>query len=163
MTTIRVTTTGRTYLERFSQLQHVGDPVHVFRDPAKPGAGVSRPALDRLLADGLVKLGEHVPGKGRPVVVTALGRTCLDLVEAGAVVNSAQLHYREATRHLDNAAHAVGEDLGTPEDLSVLLTAAVHGLLAVTAALQDLAQQADAQPEAIAEAVGVLRILPDRR
>lgn len=77
-------------------------------------------------------------------------------------MNSTQLHYREATRHLNNSAHAVGEDLGTPEDLSTLLTAAVHALLATTTALEALTRQADPQAaEAIAEAVGVYRPTPD--
>lgn len=68
-------------------------------------------------------------------------------------MNSAQLHYREATRHLDTATD-FGLDHGTR--VEILLEAAVHGLLAVTAALQDLTQQANPQPEAIAEAVGVI-------
>jgi hypothetical protein len=65
----RTTATGRTYLVRFSKAT-----VHVFRDPAKPGSGVSRPALDRLLKDRLVSLGDYVPTVGRPIHVTDLGR-----------------------------------------------------------------------------------------
>lgn len=64
--------THRGYLEQFA-----ASTIHVYRDPAKPGAGVSRPALDRLLRDGLVQLGEYQPLKGRPVVVTDLGHQVL--------------------------------------------------------------------------------------
>lgn len=72
-------------------------------------------------------------------------------------MNSTQLHYREAARHLDNSAHAVGEDLGTPEDLSTLLTATTHALLAVTAVLQELTRQASPDTlEAVATATGVM-------
>ncbi|MER5350628.1 hypothetical protein ABT093_09880 [Kitasatospora sp. NPDC002551] len=75
----RVTATGRRYLDRFANTT-----VHVYRDPGRPGSGVSRPALDRLLADGLVSLGDYVPLKGRPVTVTDIGRTVLDaIVPAG--------------------------------------------------------------------------------
>lgn len=76
-------------------------------------------------------------------------------------MNSTQLHYREATRHLNNSAHAVGEDIGTAEDLSTLLTAAVHALLSTTAALQELTRQAHPGLEDVAEAVGVYHPTPD--
>ncbi|WP_037576705.1 recombinase family protein [Phaeacidiphilus oryzae] len=72
MATIRLTKTGRDYLQRFAEAT-----VHVYRDPAKPGSGVSRPALDRLLRDGLVRLGDHAPLKGRPIELTDLGRAVL--------------------------------------------------------------------------------------
>lgn len=68
----RTTAGGRTYLARFAT-----ETVHVYRDPAKPGNGVSRPALDRLLHDGLVRLCEYEPGAGRVVQVTDLGRAVL--------------------------------------------------------------------------------------
>jgi DNA-binding PadR family transcriptional regulator len=72
MATVQVTKAGRGYLERFAEAT-----VHVYRDPAKPGSGVSRPALDRLLRDGLVRLGDHAPLKGRPIELTDLGRSAL--------------------------------------------------------------------------------------
>ncbi|WP_034090414.1 hypothetical protein [Streptacidiphilus albus] len=68
----RTTAIGRTYLVRFAQAV-----IHVYRDPARPGAGVSRPALDRLLTDGLVGLGEYEPTRGRAVLLTDLGRAVL--------------------------------------------------------------------------------------
>ncbi|MFI1522864.1 hypothetical protein [Kitasatospora cineracea] len=67
------TATGRDYLHRFAAATPV---VHVYRDPAKPGSGVSRPALDRLLRDGLVVLGPATD-QGRPVQVTDLGHQVL--------------------------------------------------------------------------------------
>lgn len=67
-----VTKAGLGYLERFA-----AETVHVYRDFTKPGAGVSRPALDRLVRDGLVELGDHDPKQGRPVIVTWLGRDIL--------------------------------------------------------------------------------------
>lgn len=63
---------GRVYLARFAERT-----IHVYRDPAKPGNGVSRPHLDRLVRDGLVVLGEPVPDTGRPVTLTDLGRAVL--------------------------------------------------------------------------------------
>ena len=65
--------TGRNYLQHF-----IEKTVRVYKTPDKPGSGVSRPALERLLKDELVVLGE--PGAdepGRPVVVTDLGRAVL--------------------------------------------------------------------------------------
>lgn len=78
----RTTATCRDYLARFAAAQDAGTPVHVYRDPAKPGSGVSRPALDRLRGNGqpenaLVELGEYQPLRGRPVLVTDLGRAVL--------------------------------------------------------------------------------------
>ncbi|MCC9307730.1 PadR family transcriptional regulator [Kitasatospora sp. RB6PN24] len=73
----RTTATGRDYLQYFAQAQDAGKPVHVYRDPAKPGSGVSRPALYRLRRDGLVELGDYRPLQGRPVHVTDLGRAVL--------------------------------------------------------------------------------------
>lgn len=67
-----VTKAGLGYLRRFA-----AGTVHVYREFTKPGSGVSRPALDRLLADRLVELGEHDPKQGRPVTVTDLGRAVL--------------------------------------------------------------------------------------
>ncbi|MDH6141121.1 hypothetical protein P3T35_003134 [Kitasatospora sp. GP30] len=73
----RTTDVGRGYLQRFAEAEQAGAPVHVYRDPAKPGSGVSRPALDRLRGtgpdDALVQLGDYVPLQGRPVRVTDLG------------------------------------------------------------------------------------------
>ncbi|WP_157597126.1 hypothetical protein [Streptacidiphilus rugosus] len=53
----RTTATGRTYLSRLLSAA-LQQPIHVFREPGKPGSDVIEPALDRLLADGLVQLGE---------------------------------------------------------------------------------------------------------
>lgn len=72
-----VTKAGLTYLVRFAAAQAAGEPVHVYREFTKPGSGVSRPALDRLLTDELVELGDHDPQQGRPVTVTDLGRAVL--------------------------------------------------------------------------------------
>jgi hypothetical protein len=77
----RVTKTGLGYLRRFAE-----GTVHVYRDPAKPGAGVSRPALDRLLRDRLVGLGAYEPTKGKPVTVTDLGRQVLDAQRRGGLM-----------------------------------------------------------------------------
>lgn len=68
----RTTAAGRAYLRQFAAAT-----LHVYRDPAKPGSGVSRPALDRLLRDGLVVLGEYVPLMGKPIALTDLGRAVL--------------------------------------------------------------------------------------
>jgi hypothetical protein len=67
-----VTKTSLGYLERFA-----ADTVYVYREFAKPGSGVSRPALDRLIRDGLVELGDHDPKQGRLVQVTTLGHAVL--------------------------------------------------------------------------------------
>jgi len=68
----RTTATGRDYLAWFAASTR-----HVYRDPAKPGNSVSRPALDRLLRDGLVQLGDYQPTLGKPVTVTDLGHQVL--------------------------------------------------------------------------------------
>lgn len=73
----RTTAVGRSHLVRFAEVT-----IHVYRDPAKPGSGVSKPALDRLRRDGLVHLGEYVPTVGRPIVVTDLGHAVLAAVSA---------------------------------------------------------------------------------
>ncbi|TQF04792.1 hypothetical protein E6W39_24400 [Kitasatospora acidiphila] len=78
----RTTDVGRGYLARFAAAQDAGKPIHVYRDPAKPGSGVSRPALERLRGNGqpddaLVELGDYVPLRGRPVLLTDLGRAVL--------------------------------------------------------------------------------------
>lgn len=70
----RTTATIRGYLRRLDQAT---PPIHVYRDPARPGAGVSRTALDRMVRDGLVVLGGHTAPTGRPVTVTDLGRAVL--------------------------------------------------------------------------------------
>ncbi|MEY9937325.1 hypothetical protein [Streptacidiphilus sp. MAP5-3] len=59
----RTTATGRGYLRRFADTE-----VYVYLRPDKPGNGVSRTALDRLLADGLVELGDRIPRLGRAVL-----------------------------------------------------------------------------------------------
>jgi hypothetical protein len=73
----RTTATGRHYLARFAAAERNGQPVHVYRDPSKPGSGVSRPHLDRLRGDGLVDVGVYRPLHGRPVLLTDLGRQVL--------------------------------------------------------------------------------------
>ncbi|RPE28000.1 hypothetical protein [Kitasatospora cineracea] len=72
------TKTGRHYLAKFAA---AAPAVHVYRDPAKPGQGVSRPALDRLLTDGLVVLGPATD-QGCPVQVTDLGHQVLAAVHS---------------------------------------------------------------------------------
>lgn len=67
-------------------------------------------------------------------------------------MNSTQLHYREATRHLEAAQTGEG---GHVIAMELLAAAQVHALLACTAALTELTRDAD--PEAVATAVGVLR------
>ncbi|MEY9876602.1 hypothetical protein ABH931_006112 [Streptacidiphilus sp. MAP12-33] len=83
-----VTKAGLGYLQRFAAAEADGDPVYVYREFTRPGNGVSRPALDRLLGtdvgDALVKLGDHDPQRGRPVTVTDLGRRVLAAGQAGA-------------------------------------------------------------------------------
>jgi DNA-binding PadR family transcriptional regulator len=66
------TATGRRYLARFA-----AETVHVWLGATKPGSGVSAPALERLLHDGLVVVGDPEPGKGRPISLTDLGRAVL--------------------------------------------------------------------------------------
>ncbi|MEU6582776.1 hypothetical protein [Nocardia sp. NPDC046763] len=73
----KTTKVGVDYLRRFAKSEH-----YVYRDPAKPGSGISKPALERLMRDRLVYLGKPVPGRGRPVVVTITGRSVLDAEEA---------------------------------------------------------------------------------
>lgn len=84
-----VTKAGFTYLERFAAAEAAGEPVYVYREFTKPGNGVSRPALDRLLGtgaeDALVVLGDHDPKQGRPVTVTVLGHAVLEAHQAGAL------------------------------------------------------------------------------
>ncbi|SEM29535.1 hypothetical protein [Streptacidiphilus jiangxiensis] len=77
----RTAQTGHDYLARFAGSASGGWLALVSRDPAKPSNGVSRPALDRLLRDGLVQLGDHT-GRGRPIHVTQLGHAVLDSQEA---------------------------------------------------------------------------------
>jgi hypothetical protein len=73
----RTTAAGRTYLQRFADAQDKGQPIHIYRDPSKPGSGVSRSALDRLRLDRLVEIGRYQPLHGRPIHVTDLGRQVL--------------------------------------------------------------------------------------
>ncbi len=71
----RTTAAGRNYLALFA-----AHTIHVYLDPGqprRPGNGVSRPALDRLVRDGLVQIGDYRPTYGRPVHVTDLGRAVL--------------------------------------------------------------------------------------
>lgn len=68
----RVTATGRTYLERWA-----ATTTYVWLGATKPGNGVSAVALERLLHDGLVVVGDPEPGKGRPIALTDLGRAVL--------------------------------------------------------------------------------------
>jgi hypothetical protein len=63
---------GRGYLRRFATVT-----VYVYLSTSRPGTGVSSPALNRLLRDGLVELGTYEPGNGRPVKVTDLGRAVI--------------------------------------------------------------------------------------
>ncbi|MEV6774336.1 hypothetical protein AB0N05_37445 [Nocardia sp. NPDC051030] len=58
----------RIYLRRFAS-----ENVYIYRDPTKPGNGVSRPHLDRLLDDELVTLDDRQPPHGRLIRVTELG------------------------------------------------------------------------------------------
>ncbi|MFJ3221326.1 NUDIX domain-containing protein [Kitasatospora sp. NPDC086801] len=65
--------TGRNYLQQFTERT-----VRVYKTPDKPGSGVSRPALERLLKDDLVVLGEpDATEPGHPVLITDLGRAVL--------------------------------------------------------------------------------------
>ncbi|SUA72618.1 Uncharacterised protein [Nocardia otitidiscaviarum] len=75
----RTTKSGRILLRRFT-----ADPVHVYLGPTKPGNGVSRVHLDRLLDDQLVTLGEHEHGLGRRLHVTERGRAVLAAHPEGA-------------------------------------------------------------------------------
>ena len=68
----RLTTTGRNLLTRAAT-----ETIRIYRDPARPGSGVSRPALDRLMRDGLLTMGAYEPMAGRPLQVTDLGRAAL--------------------------------------------------------------------------------------
>jgi hypothetical protein len=70
------TKVGRALLQRIAEAT-----THVYRDPAKPGNGVSRPALDRLLDDRLVTFGGYIPLQGRPLRPTDLGRAVLAALE----------------------------------------------------------------------------------
>ncbi|WP_280454189.1 hypothetical protein [Nocardia brasiliensis] len=68
MTELPTTTkSGRIYLRRF-----VSEDTFVYRTPDKPGNGVSRTHLDRLLLDGLVTLGDKT-ADGQLIRVTELG------------------------------------------------------------------------------------------
>jgi hypothetical protein len=71
-------------------------------------------------------------------------------------VNSTQLHYRESVRALQLADQRPPGTRGDAEDVSLLLEAVAHGLLAATVALQELTRQADPGLEAVAQATGVL-------
>lgn len=79
----RVTQVGRSYLQRFADHEiYVYSDREPGRDRSKPGAGVSEPALERLIRDGLVYLGKPEMRRGRPVIVTDLGRAVLAAEEA---------------------------------------------------------------------------------
>ncbi|MEY9876607.1 hypothetical protein ABH931_006117 [Streptacidiphilus sp. MAP12-33] len=68
-------------------------------------------------------------------------------------MNSTQLHYREATRHLEDAKHRSDRQLRT-DDIGIAQT---HALLGVIAALEELTRQASPDTlEAVATATGVL-------
>jgi hypothetical protein len=71
-------------------------------------------------------------------------------------VNSTQLHYREAS-HLLDVASALQDAKQLEASDRAVAEAQVHASLAVVAALHELTRQAD--PEAVASAVGVLRPL----
>ncbi|WP_433592298.1 hypothetical protein [Nocardia sp. CA-145437] len=68
----KTTKSGRYMLRRFA-----AEAVDVYLTPTKPGNGVSRVHLDRLLDDELVTLGEHAHGLGRRIHVTDLGHAVL--------------------------------------------------------------------------------------
>ncbi|WP_069162944.1 hypothetical protein [Nocardia altamirensis] len=67
----RTTKGGRIYLRRFA-----AQDVHVYRTPDKPGNGVSRTHLDRLIDDALVTLDDTTP-EGQLIRVTELGKQVL--------------------------------------------------------------------------------------
>ncbi|MEV8324584.1 hypothetical protein [Kitasatospora sp. NPDC056731] len=74
------TAAGHRQLKRLADAEDADQHVYVYRDPgypSRPGAGISRPTLDRLLADKLVRLDDYQPLRGRPVLVTDLGRSVL--------------------------------------------------------------------------------------
>lgn len=68
----RTTKSGRILLRRFAT-----EAVHVYSTTAKPGNGVSRAHLDRLLDDQLVTLAGSVHGLGCRIHVTELGSAVL--------------------------------------------------------------------------------------
>lgn len=68
----KTTAAGRAYLCRFAK-----DTVYVYLGSSRPRNGVSAPALDRLVNDGLVTVGDHEPLQGRPIALTDLGRAVL--------------------------------------------------------------------------------------
>jgi hypothetical protein len=43
----------------------------------RPGNGITRGTLSRLMTDHLITLGPRVPGKGRPILITDTGRSVL--------------------------------------------------------------------------------------
>lgn len=65
---------GLSYLRDFAT-----KTIHVYRDSDDiPGAGIYRPLLNKLLAAGLITLGDPTPKKGRPVRLTPAGRALLE-------------------------------------------------------------------------------------
>lgn len=68
----RTTAAGRFYLRRFAR-----ETVYVWLGSSRPGNGVGAPALERLLNDGLVIVGDPEPGLGRPIALTDLGHAVL--------------------------------------------------------------------------------------
>ena len=51
--------------------------LHVYQDPARVGGGIMAATLAKLLQDGLLALGDYVPSKGRPLLVTTKGLALL--------------------------------------------------------------------------------------
>lgn len=66
---------GRVLLARIAEATAAGAPLYVWRDPGGGiGAGVSQRSYERLLADGLITVGDYVPFQGRPLDLTDAGR-----------------------------------------------------------------------------------------
>ncbi|WP_449062239.1 hypothetical protein [Planomonospora algeriensis] len=79
MTSPRKPTPGqRRLLQRIT-----ADTVYVYRDPARPGSGITQATLTAVSSAGWVVLGDYQPLKGRPLALTDAGRALLDPAEEG--------------------------------------------------------------------------------
>lgn len=98
----RTTAVGRHMLRRFA-----AEAVRIYRDPAKPGNGVSRPALDRLIRDGLINVGEHEPLKGRLLELTDLGRAVLEAAAPAPLPRGTWVRYHGSMQHIHGFDYVV--------------------------------------------------------